>query len=341
MRVYGWAPVTGACHWYRIREPLRALAGRGHVTEFGELFDESVINRADTVVTHLLHDEQASEAWHYLSDTGAHRLVYDIDDNVWAYPDGTEHHEHWTPERLAAVEDNLRLAHLVTTPSSVLAKVVTMKTGIPPENIAVLPNCVPAWALNVKRITPEPFTIGIQFAPQRLHQADLDTIQAELFVVMRVCRDARLLFFGQPHELAGAGPFAKRIDYIPWQTSVPDYYRSLHRMTAGIAPLVRSPFTDCKSSVRAVEYHGMGIPGVYSDVPAYRGWVQHRATGYLVNYSHDWRKQLVKLYRNPDLVERLSESARQQATVWTSEANAHRWEDAYERSGPDASNPSR
>lgn len=329
MNIYGFAPVAGATHWYRIREPLRALANLGHTTEFGELFDDRVVGRADTIVTHILHDELGSQAWEYLADAGQHRLIYDIDDNLWSYPEGTEHHDYWTPERTERVEHNLQLAHLVTTPSPMLADVLAFGVGVDPDKIAYLPNYVPAWLLDLKRTTPEQFTLGWQGAPQRLHQLDLDIIQVELFTFLDKCSDARLLFFGQPHELAGAGSFADRIGFVPWTPIVPDYYRSLYRMTVGMAPLASSPFTDCKSAVRAAEYHALGIPAVYSDAPPYRGWVQDQRTGYLANYLKDWRRRLIKLYNRPELVEHISEKARALGAEWTIEGNIWKWATAY------------
>lgn len=341
MNIYGLAPISGACHWYRIREPLRALAGLGHMTNFGELFDERVVSMHDTILTHILHGDDESLAWRYLADAGQHRLIFDIDDNIWGYPPGTDQYDYWnTGLRREQVEQNLRLSHLITTPSHVLKDLMTFRLGLNPARIAVLPNFIPQWTLDIPRTVPEQFTLGYQGAPQKLHQADLDTIQVELFTFLNICRDARILFFGQPGQLPGSGPYAERIDWIPWMPDVPEYYRSLRRMTIGMAPLRRSPFTDCKSSVRAVELHAMGIPGVYTTSPAYSGWVSHRATGYLVQQISDWRKHLVKLYRSPDLVAQLSGNARRLASDWTIERNIMLWEDCYQRSGPDVAAPS-
>jgi hypothetical protein len=110
-------------------------------------------------------------------------------------------------------------------------------------------------------------------------------------------------------------------------------------MTIGMAPLARSAFTDCKSGVRAAELHALGIPGIYTKAPPYLGWVDHRTTGYLVGQPMDWRKHLIKLYRDPALVERLSVNARQLAQDWTIERNAILWQQAYERSGPGVTVP--
>lgn len=337
MNIYGLAPISGACHWYRIREPLRGLAGIGHTTEFGELFDESIVRRHDTILTHLLHGtEEGQQAWRWLWEAGEHRLIYDIDDNVWAYERDTEHGAYWTRERQEQVETNIRLAHLVTTPSPVIADLIRFRLGLN-ANVAILGNYVPAYVLDWPRAMPETFTVGYQGAPQRIHQSDLDTIQVELFKFLDKCEDARLRFYGQPQPLEGAGPFADRVEYVPWQPDVPTYYKSLQGMSVGIGPLRRSPFTEAKSGIRAVEFAALGIAGVFSDSAPYRPVVSHRTTGYLVHLPGDWHKYLIKLYRNPELTERLGRQGRARAReYWTTEANAHLWESALLRSGPGA-----
>jgi glycosyltransferase involved in cell wall biosynthesis len=333
MNIYGLAPISGACHYYRIREPLRGLAGLGHTTEFGDRLDESVVTRNETILTHILHDEDGLTAWRLLAGERQHTLVYDIDDNIWAYEAGTEHADYWTRERQELAEECLRLSHLVTTPSKVIAEIITYRLGLN-SNVAVLPNYVPAFTLGIERTPPEVFTVAYQGAPQRIHQSDLDTIQLELFEFLRLCPDARLRFYGQAAPLEGGGPFSDRIEFAPWLPDVPAYYRALAQSTIGIGPLRRSPFTSAKSGLRAVEFAALGLPAIVSDAPPYRGWIKHRESGYLVSNPRDWRKYLVKLYRSKDLVSRLSTFARSLAVDWTTEANAWQWEQAYQRSGP-------
>ena len=336
MNVYGLAPVGGGCHWYRIREPLRGLAGLGHTTEFGDRLDEEIVRRNDTILTHLLHNADGATAWKLLHEAGQHRLIYDIDDNIWAWDEGTEHAAYWTRERQELAEECIRLAHLVTTPSPVIGEIIRSTRALNP-NVHVLPNYVPAWLLNIARTPPAAFTVGYQGAPQRIHQSDLDEIQIELYEYLRTCKDGRLRFYGQPKPLEGAGPFAERVDYEPWHSDVPAYYRALaNNVTVGIGPLRRSPFTAAKSGLRAVEFAALGIPAIVSDSPAYREWIEHRTTGYLVGNLRDWRRYMIKLYRSPDLVRRLGLQARNVAGRWTTEANAWKWEQAYQRSGSGA-----
>jgi glycosyltransferase involved in cell wall biosynthesis len=333
VNIYGLAPIHGGCHWYRIREPLRGLAGRGHVTEFGDRLDEGVVSRNETILAHILHNEDGLTAWRLLAGERQHRLVYDIDDNIWAYEPGTDHADYWTRDRQELAEECIRLSHLVTTPSRVIADIIAYRLNLN-TNVAVLPNYVPAWVRDIPRTPPDVFTVAYQGAPQRIHQSDLDTVQVELFEFMRLCPDARLKFYGQPAPLEGGGPFSDRIDFVPWEPSVPDYYRSLAHTTIGIGPLRRSPFTAAKSGLRAVEFAALGVPAILSDAPPYRGTIAHRESGYLVAGQRDWRRYLVKLYRSQDLVSRIGIAARRLAGEWTTEGNAWQWEQAYERSGP-------
>jgi glycosyltransferase involved in cell wall biosynthesis len=335
VNIYGLASISGGVHWYRIREPLRGLAGIGHTTEFGELFDESIVTRHDTILTHALHGDIETDAWGMMADAGQHRLILDIDDNYWDPTEGSDHREYWNPSRLEQLETNIKRAHLITTPSPVLADLIRFKLGLN-ENVSVLGNYVPAWVTRMRRGHPLAFTVGYQGAPQKLHQSDLDEIQEELFWFLARCPDARLAFYGQPKPLEGAGQFADRVDFIPWNPDVPAYYRSLHGMTVGIGPLRPGPWTDAKSGVRAVEYAALGIPGLFSNTIPYREVVAHRDTGYLISAPRDWRKQLIKLYRSPNQVEQMSKRARALASYWTTEENAWKFERAYLSSGPGA-----
>ena len=336
LSVYGLAPTSGACHWYRIREPLRGLAGIGATTEFGELFEEAIVRRHNTVLCHLPHGDDLTQAWEYLWEARYHRLVLDIDDDVWVWPDGSDQQKYWTAERKAQLEKCIRLAHLVTTPSRIIAEKIKYQLQLN-DHVAILPNYLPAWTLQLPRTKPEQFTVGYQGAPQGVHQADLDMISEELFWFLEKCPDARLLFFGQPRQLPGAGSFASRVNFIPWETHLPNYYRNLaSNMTVGIGPLRKSPYTAAKSGVRAAELACLGIPSVVSDLEPYRGWVSHRVTGYQIGYAdiQGWRKTLIKLYRSPDLVDRISRQARAAAFQFTTENNAWEWDRAYRSVGP-------
>ncbi len=343
MHVYGLAPMNaGGCHWYRVRQPLAALQSIGHVCDWGPSFDEDVATSHDVIMTHMLHSTVGVTAWGFLRDEGQHTLVFDIDDNVWAWPKGTDHAKYWTQDKLTNLEAIARMSHLVTTPSLILREVLIERLMLDPDRVVVLPNYVPEFVLDYLDPPPDHdgIVIGYQGAPQKVHQRDLDVIQNPLFRILDAYPETRLAFFGQPKPLEGAGLFADRIDFIPWEPSVPDYYASLRaRVDIGVGPLVSSPFTECKSAIRMVEFAALGIPAVYSDVDPYKAWVREHAGDlmpwcYLANYQETWYRALERLVKDTVRRDPMRAYGINAAGSWTTIGNIWQWEQAYENSRP-------
>lgn len=59
-----------------------------------------------------------------------------------------------------------------------------------------------------------------------------------------------------------------------------------------IVPLEDSKFNNSKSELKFIELTAMGIPGVYSDVPAYNSVVIDSKNGFLASSKEDWIKKL-------------------------------------------------
>lgn len=59
------------------------------------------------------------------------------------------------------------------------------------------------------------------------------------------------------------------------------------RWDFGIAPLLKSIFTDSKSDIKFLDYSIIGVPGIYSNVPAYAGTVKHKINGLLCDNDLD------------------------------------------------------
>lgn len=326
MRVYGWNAGTGGCGWYRVREPLRGMSLLNIDTAWGAALDEEIVSSYDTILVHILWQEAESEAWEILAREGAHKLVFDIDDDVWQYDSSTENAKHYTPERLARVERNIRISSLVTTPSETLAQRI-YERGLH-DKIWILPNYVPESVLSLPRQLPDSFTVGYQGAPQ--HKIDLELINEELYKFLVKSQDAKLRFYG-PGEIKAPGWPTDRLEFFPWESDVMRYYSSL-AMHVGIAPLTRIPFNDAKSAIRAVEYSALGIPAIYSNRDPYRSWVIDGVNGFIVpdDEPREWSRRLSRFYRMPGLVKKMSDKARDMAKEWTTEKNAGGFVRAYE-----------
>jgi len=78
----------------------------------------------------------------------------------------------------------------------------------------------------------------------------------------------------------------------------------------GIAPLLRSVFCDSKSDIKFLDYSIVGIPGIYSNVPAYAATVKHNTNGLLCNNTvEDWGHQLERMIESESLRSSLADAA--------------------------------
>lgn len=339
--IYAWSTGKGGVHHYRQGEPVRVSGQLGARTGVGNRLDNEVCEQYDTILVHMLWDEPNSEGWEQLAASGHHRMVFDIDDVMWS-PDWKPFAEHYTPAVLARVWRNIELAHVVTTPSPVIAEYLTQTRGH--RNVWCVPNTVPEWLLSWQmpaRPRParwsnafdiDPLVVGYQGSPS--HQRDLPPRILDQLVEFLEHQPAWALHFWGPDRLDG-WPL-DRVGGTGWIESVTSYYRQLS-MDIGIGPLRRSVFNNGKSSLRAVEYAALGIPAVLSAGPAYQdcrtpdgvGMVEHGVTGLLVEQWESWADALMALARDPAARERMGAEARKRAAAWTTEAGIDRWTIAW------------
>ncbi len=70
----------------------------------------------------------------------------------------------------------------------------------------------------------------------------------------------------------------------------------------GISPVVNTPFNDCKSDIKFLDYASIGAAGIYSSSPAYSATVHHRQNGWLAeNTPAAWEEALETLIYDPAL----------------------------------------
>lgn len=82
----------------------------------------------------------------------------------------------------------------------------------------------------------------------------------------------------------------------------------------GVAPLIDSIFTRSKSDIKLLDYGVQGIPGIFSDVPAYNTTVKHLTNGILATNAASWEAWLEKLILDGQLRSGLARHAH--SYVW-------------------------
>lgn len=315
--VLGWSPGEGGVHYFRIAEPLRVLAEAGYRTLTSPIIDNDILGLVDTVLAHTVHTEGPSQAWEQLARGESHRLVLDVDDAMW-WADLPRFREHYTPERLALLFRNVELAHVVTTPSPVIAEHLSRYN----RNVHVVPNTIPAWLL--EHTMPEhPPTIGYQGSDSHIRDWTQGlTNQLARFLAHHP--DWAVHTYG-PLYLEGGH---SRYQHTGWVDGVEGYWRTA-AFDIGLGPLRDTRFNKAKSGLRAVEYAALGIVAVLPDLPLYRPWVDHGETGWLVKSHETYRGVLEHLARSPYLLQEMARNARAAAARWTTEAQIERWLDAW------------
>ena len=96
-----------------------------------------------------------------------------------------------------------------------------------------------------------------------------------------------------------------------------DFVRYFYKLNfdIGLAPLMDHPFYHSKSNNKYREYGGMGIAGLYSNVPPYNECITHLDNGYLAkNNKEEWIEGLCHLIENADARQKILTNARKDVT---------------------------
>lgn len=325
MKIFGWLADNSGCGYYRIRLPFEQLAAQGHDASYSTDMPVAVARgEADVIVGQRVFLGQPSTTWQRLAKQGKSKLVYEIDDDLTAI-DWWNHaahgfHQNGTQERIIA---NIEVADLVTVSTEALADVVSKWN----RNVAVLPNCIPAWTLD-HRPPQHAGRVTIGWAGSASHSEDFAECSA--YLKRTVARGgAEFHCIGEDYRSGW-----QHSRFTEWFAGVEDYLRGID-FHIGLCPLRPSEFNRSKSAIKLLELSALGIPAVVSRVGPYEAAIEDGSPAIGVRQPHEWATALRELVTDRDLRTELGAQARAWAAKQTIEDNAWRWAEAYE-GGPDA-----
>lgn len=249
-------------------------------------------------------------------------VVYELDDDIFHIDPKSPAHEFWrNPENQRKAKECMREAHLVTTSTNYLAKLLK---PINPK-VVVLPNMLPKKFWQVKR-DEHPSKLVIGWAGGSQHLSDLELLRGVIEQILNDYGQVEVFLAGMPVLPFQPHP---RLKTFTW-TKVEQYPKEvLAKMDIGLAPLVNHHFNRAKSDLKFIEYGILGIPMIGSPVQPYLEAVEHGKTGFLAKSPKDWLKYLRKLIENEELRKEIGENARKVAQKRFIEDNAYRWEKVY------------
>ena len=323
------------CGYIRVLQPLRQLAKNGHEVTFTETMDPETIRllgrgaEFDVIVGQRFAGYEGMGAWRR-ARTPQNRLVYEVDDDLfnidkanWAAYDQFN-----APPVREAIHGYTATADLLTVTTETLAQLQRDHLGV--SNVAVLPNCIPEYLLDM------PLTVNrrprIGWAGGASHGADM----------LEMVADVRRFLARNPGwdlQLSGTD-YRPTVNAKNWDQMLHTEWRQINKgeqafyelidFEIGLAPVRDTVFGRSKSALKALEYNARGIPVIASNVKPYQEYIVHGENGFLVKAQHEWGKYMNLLAKNPDLRREMGEKAKVHASAFTWEGNWQRWEQAYE-----------
>jgi hypothetical protein len=249
------------------------------------------------------------------------RCVFDIDDdmlNIDGHSVSQLGFAQFTAEARAALETNLRAAHVVTVTTARLAERISALN----PNVHVVPNRVPRWLTERRRPQPDSVTVG--WGGGSAHNIDWVDVAPRIGRFLTRNPNVHFHAIGVPGTINFDSWPRSQLRHTGWAKNVEDYYR-LVDFDIGVAPLKPHPFNQSRSAVKALEYGALGIPIVASAYTPYENHVKHGETGFLVRRDHEWAQYLRDLTQDPAMRAEMGENARRQAKQHTIEDNLESW----------------
>jgi len=257
---------------------------------------------------------QAVERLRELTDRVGAKLVYALDDNFLDLP--IEAAAHMSEAQASAHAFLLRQADCLWVTSLPLKERLSEYNNrirvIPPvlDERLIVPRLPGASRASRPSL---PYTIG--YMGTFTHDQDLEAVVPALRqVCARHPGQIEIQIIGGIAESAAheklAGLPIRLIRTEPGEEEYPLFMLWLTgrvQWDLAIAPLQENAFNRCKSDLKLLDYSAIACPAIFSDVPAYRGSIEHMHNGLLVpNQTEQWVSAIETLLENESLRRRIA-----------------------------------
>ena len=331
MRIFGGHDGGSGCAWYRVILPFAELAKHGYETTAVSSSKRDG-GKGATRQAMAGHDVIVAQKWDNHAGLGVWRrqalrskLVYELDDDMFSIEpvNFASWQQFSRPEVRDAVVHAAQTADLVTVSTEPLAEVMREYAA----NVAVLPNHIPGWVLDLPAPAGERPAVGWHGGAS--HGTDIRLIGRPVREFLNRHPGWDAVMIGADYRTAVRH---ERCGYVPWVhvTDAPEAFYTAIDWDIGLAPLQLNVFNRSKSHIKALEYAARGIPVIASDAEPYNRFVLHGVTGFLVRQDHEWLKYLEELAGDEGLRRSMGAKAKEQARAWTIEQGWKLWADAYE-----------
>lgn len=333
------ADTYGAIGYYRIVMPAKQvkdhtvhIVGQVKLKSFGKTLEEqwdNIFQQYDVFWTNSFSDDRIGAVIFYYAQKHGKKVILDVDDNYLDLPKTNKHYEDFKPKsRRRAIQGTvLSFADAITVSTYPLKERLWEHIKYMydiDKPIYVIPNMndVSFWKNKVKP-KKDPKKVVIGYTGSNSHQDDLMMIMPVMSKLMTKYDNLHFQLLGsiernkiEEHFNRFSKDALDRIDLGPVTPTFDEYPKWLAQQPwdIGIAPLVDTPFTRCKSHIKIMEYAMFKIPCVASRVYPYftsiRGkQVSKDGETLLLARQQEWESKLTELIEDPELRNKLGENS--------------------------------
>jgi len=327
----------GALGYYRTFKPSKQIKRhevdiRGtDIASYGDSPEENwenIFKKYDVVWSMHFLGEATQVMQAFFKDKYKKKLVYDIDDNYLDVPESNPVHEKFkkTKRSRAMLSSSFFFADALTVSTEPLKERIhdhfKSVHGIE-KPIFVVPNLndVDDWTFKPAGKNENEVVIG--YSGSNSHQDDLLVVLPAIDRLLTKYPFLRMEIIGAIDKEKLDNYFHNfkkenldRVAMLPATATFWEYpeYLSKQKWDIGIAPLVDTAFTRCKSHIKWLEYSMYSIPTVASRVYPYfmqlegRDTIQDGITGVLCR-PPEWEAKLERLILDKDLRESIGRNA--------------------------------
>ena len=356
--LFGSEGQPNGCNFYRIKQPLTYIAEKDifPCATSSMLTGDDLdlwIDKADIIVSQKATSDKFLEFM--FEQHGKQKFCIDLDDNIFAVsPYNPSYYYHGVKEvdfelpngkmvqvrdglngfdlkanelRLKICVNSLRLADMVTTPSSVLAGKLK---NLGAKNVRVIKNFINFEHWQKLSLVKDEF-IRIGWQGGMAHFEDWCEISDAIRRVMERYSNVLLVIMGTHYKGTTIGFPEDRIVAVQWlPIEIYPYKFKTLGIDIGIAPITNTEFSTCKSEIKWEEYSALEIPCVASNIPPYNLNIDDGKTGFLCKDKDDWYETLCELVESKELRDKIGIQARKRIeSVYDISIGVKQYESAY------------
>ena len=325
MKIVALHQDRSACGTIRISQPANKIKSLGlaevHVSGLGDREIDKAFDECDVVFMGRAASDTSLKFVMQLQKLGK-KVVYDLDDNMFDISPMSPHYKQLGVMAMEMPDPNggapapmwthgvddfdvsknriirrdfiniIRQVDAVTVTTEPLAKVYRRFN----DSVHVVPNSVDFCVWEKPDVKWGRDEIRIVYTGAANHQEDWMFIQPVLADLQKRYPKLVVVTVGMDWRYLKNDLDLERVEVHGWEdiSAYPWMMKSLCG-DIGIAPIEMTPFNDCRSSIKWIEYAAMKTAVVATDYGPYRRDVENGKTGLLVKTKEEWNKALTRL----------------------------------------------